>query len=66
MTAPTESRVGCAVMTEMVTYGIEAAVGVACLVAAYGVRRRPGLRSIVVLLAIAGLAAIAHAAVSLA
>ena len=53
-------------MSEMVTYGIEAAVGVACLVPASGVSRRPGLRSIVVLLAVAGLAAIAHAAVSLA
>lgn len=52
-------------MSDTVTYGIEAAVGVACLVAAYGVRRRPGLRLVAALLAIAGFAAVAHAAASL-
>ncbi|MGZ5297682.1 MAG: hypothetical protein ACXWYT_12160 [Actinomycetota bacterium] len=52
-------------MSAVLTYGIEAAVGVACLVAAHGVRRRPGLRLMAVLLAVAGVAAIAHAAVSL-
>ncbi len=53
-------------MSDVVTYGIEAAVGVACLVAAYGIRRRPGLTLMAVLLAVAGVAAVAHAAVSLA
>ena len=52
-------------MSDMVTYGIEAAVGVACLVAAYGLRRRPGLRLVAVLLAVAGIAAVVHAAISL-
>jgi hypothetical protein len=52
-------------MSDVVTYGIEAAVGVACLMAASGIRRRPGLTLMAVLLAVAGVAAIAHAAVSL-
>jgi hypothetical protein len=52
-------------MSDVVTYGIEGAVGVACLVVALGVRRRPGLHLIAVLLALAGVAALAHAAVSL-
>ena len=47
-------------MSDVVTYGIEAAVGVACLVAAYGLRRRPGLRLVAVFLAIAGVAALAY------
>lgn len=51
-------------MFDTVTYGIEAAVGVVCLVAAYGVRRRPGLRLVAALLGIAGVAAVAHAATS--
>jgi hypothetical protein len=52
-------------MSDVITYGIEAAVGVACVVAAYGVRQRPGLRLVAVLLAVAGVAAVAHAAISL-
>jgi hypothetical protein len=52
-------------MSDVVTYGIEAAVGIACLVAAFSVRQRPGLRLAAALLAVAGAAAIAHAAVSL-
>jgi hypothetical protein len=53
-------------MSDAVTYGIEAAVGVACLLAAYGIRRRPGLRLVTALLAVAGVAAVAHASVTLA
>jgi len=49
----------------VITYAIEAAVGIACLVAAYGLRRRPGLRLVAVLLAVAGLVAVIHAIVSL-
>jgi hypothetical protein len=52
-------------MSDVVTYGIEAAIGVGCLVAAYGLRRRPGLRWVAVLLTIAGVAAVVHAAISL-
>lgn len=52
-------------MSDVATYGIEAAVGAACLVAAYTVWRRPGLRLMAVLLAVAGVAAVGHAALSL-
>ena len=52
-------------MSDAVTYGIEAAVGVACLAAAYGVRRRPGLRLVGALLAVAGVAAVLHSLISL-
>ena len=52
-------------MSDVVTYGIEAAVGVACLAAASGLRRRPGLRLVAVILAVAGVAAVVHAAISL-
>ena len=52
-------------MSDVVTYGIEAAVGAACLLAANGVRGRPGLRLFAVVLAIAGITAVVHAAVSL-
>ena len=51
-------------MSDVVTYGIEAAVGIACLAAAYGVRRRPGLRLVAALLAVAGVVAVAHAVTS--
>jgi hypothetical protein len=53
-------------MSDAITYGVEAAVGIACLAAAYNLRRRPGLRLLAVLPAVAGIAAIAHAAISLA
>jgi hypothetical protein len=49
---------------DAVTYAIEAAVGAACLLAAVGTWRRPGLRVAAVLLGVAGLAAVVHAAVS--
>jgi hypothetical protein len=50
----------------VITYGIEAVVGAACLVVAYGVRGRQGLRLLGLLLAVAGVTAIVHASVSLA
>lgn len=52
-------------MSDVVTYAIEAAVGVACVVAAISVRSRPGLQLFAAFLAVAGLAAVAHAALSL-
>lgn len=52
-------------MSDIVTNVIEAAVGAACVVAAISARRRPGLQLVAALLAVAGLAALAHAAVSL-
>jgi hypothetical protein len=52
-------------MSEVATYGIEALVGIACLVAAHGVRRRAGLRLAAALLALAGIAAATHAVLSL-
>ena len=42
---------------------VESAVGLACLVASVGMWRR-GARTVGVLLAIAGVAAVAHAAIS--
>lgn len=52
-------------MAGVVTYVIEAAVGVACLIAASSIRRRPGLRVWSALLGVAGVAAVVHAALSL-
>jgi hypothetical protein len=52
-------------VTDTVTYAIEAAVGVACLVAAAGIWRRSRLGIAVVLLGLAGVAAVVHAVVSL-
>jgi hypothetical protein len=52
-------------VSDTVTYAIEAAVGIACLLAAGGTWRRPGLRLAAVVLGIAGVAAVAHAAISL-
>ena len=52
-------------MPDALTYTIEAAVGVACLVAAAATWRRSGLRLVSVAFAAAGLAAVIHAAVSL-
>ncbi len=46
-------------MSDGLTYAIEAAVGLACLGAAVGMRRRSGW--LVAVLGVAGLAAIAHA-----
>lgn len=53
-------------MSDVVTYGIEAAVGAACLAAAAAIWRRPGLRVWSALLGVAGLAALLHAIVALA
>jgi hypothetical protein len=50
---------------DAVTYAIEAAVGAACLLAAVGTWRRPGLRVAAVLLTLGGVAAVVHAVVSL-
>ena len=44
---------------------IEAAVGLACLIGASGIWRRPGLRLAAVILGIAGLTAVIHAVTSL-
>jgi len=52
-------------MAEAVTSWIEAAVGVACLIASAGAWRRSGLRMIATVLALAGVAAVVHAAVAL-
>jgi hypothetical protein len=49
-------------VSDALTYGIEAAVGVCCLVAAAGAWRRASLRWLGVVFAIAGLAALLHAA----
>jgi hypothetical protein len=48
-----------------VTAVIEAAVGLACLVGAAGIWRRPGLRLAAAILAIAGITALIHAVTSL-
>jgi len=45
---------------------IELAVGVACLLAGWGVWRKPGLRWVGALLILAGLAALVHAVWALA
>ncbi len=52
-------------MPDSLTLAIEAAVGAACLLAAAGVWRRHRLRLVSVLLGVAGLAAVVHAAMSL-
>jgi len=48
-------------VSDALTYGIEAAVGVCCLVAAVGAWRRAPLRWLSVVFAVAGLAAFLHA-----
>jgi len=48
-------------VSDALTYGIEAAVGVCCLVAAVGAWRRAPLRWLGVVFAVAGLAAFLHA-----
>jgi hypothetical protein len=52
-----------AVVRDVVTYGIELAVGIACLAAAAGLRRT-GLRWLIALLIAGGIAAAVHALVS--
>ena len=47
-------------MPQALTNAIELAVGLACLIAAAGLRRRPGLRILAALFAVGGLAAVAH------
>jgi len=50
---------------DVLTYAVEAAVGVACLTAAAGIWRRSRLGVAVVVLGIAGIAAVVHAVASL-
>ena len=52
-------------MSDIFTNVIEGAVGAACVVAAISARRRPGLQLVAAFLALAGLAALVHAAISL-
>jgi hypothetical protein len=52
-------------MSHVLTYGIEAAVGVCCLVAAAGAWRRASLRWLGAVFAVAGLTALVHAATRL-
>jgi hypothetical protein len=52
-------------MSDAVTYWIEAAVGAACVIASVGAWRRRGLRLVSAILAVAGVAAVTHATVSL-
>jgi len=52
-------------MAEAITSWIEAAVGVACLIASAGAWRRSRLRAVAAMLAVAGVAAVVHAAVAL-
>jgi hypothetical protein len=49
-------------VSDALTYGIEAAVGVCCILAAVSAWRRSSLRWLAVVLAVAGLAALLHAA----
>jgi len=49
-------------VSDALTYGIEAAVGVCCMVAAASAWRRSSLRWLAVVFAAAGLAALLHAA----
>lgn len=49
-------------VSDALTYGIEAAVGACCILAAVGAWRRSSLRWLAVVLAAAGLAALLHAA----
>ena len=53
-------------MADAVTSWIEAAVGVACLVASAGAWRRPGLSLLAAFLAVAGTVAVVHAIAALA
>jgi hypothetical protein len=48
-------------VSDGLTYGIEAAVGAACIAAGASLWARPGLRWASVLLGLAGLAAVVHA-----
>jgi hypothetical protein len=52
-------------VADTVTYAIEAAVGIACLLAGGTVWRRSGPGFAAVLLGVAGVAAVVHAVVSL-
>ena len=52
-------------MSDVLTNAIEAVVGACCLAAAVGAWRLPGLRWVAGVLAVAGLAALVHAAVQL-
>ena len=47
-------------MSDAVTYVIEIGVGLACVASAVGLRRQRRLRWLAMLLAVAGLVAIAH------
>ncbi len=51
-------------MPDALTSAIEAAVGATCLVAAVGTWTRPGLRLLSIAFAVAGVAAVVHAAIS--
>ncbi|MEX0742929.1 MAG: hypothetical protein WD248_01075 [Actinomycetota bacterium] len=53
-------------MSEAVTYAIEVGVGLACVASAVGLRRTRRLRWLAILLAVAGLVAIAHGVLELA
>ena len=53
-------------MSEAVNAIVETLVGLVCMGAGIAVWRKPGLRLLAVVLAVAGLAAIAHAAIALA
>lgn len=53
-------------MSDAVTYAIEVGVGLACVVSAAGLRRTRRLRWLAILLAAAGLVAIAHGVFELA
>jgi hypothetical protein len=53
-------------VSDAVTYAIEVGVGLACVASALGLRRQPGLGWLAILLAIAGLVAIAHGVTELA
>jgi hypothetical protein len=52
-------------MADAATFWIEAAVGIACLIASAGAWRRPGLPVVAAVLAVAGVAAVVHAVVAL-
>jgi hypothetical protein len=51
---------------DAVTYAIEIGVGLACVASALGLRRQRRLGWLAILLAVAGLVAIAHGAIELA
>jgi hypothetical protein len=52
-------------VSDAITYGIELAVGIACLAGAVGLRRSRPLRWLAALLVVGGIAATVHALVSL-